>query len=129
MTRLAAFLAPVALAGVLSACAYDPYATTAVNPYQGNAYASTYATPVPATVVQPYGPSYASPGPAYAAAPTYGAPAYTPGYATTVRPDPTGYCREAYANYADAQNRAAYSGNPIDVSRAQNTAGFYRRDC
>jgi hypothetical protein len=81
---------------------------------------------VPAPVVQSYAPGYA-PAP-YAAAPYSTAPYAAAPYAAA-RPDPTGYCREAYANYADAQNRAAYSGNPVDVGRAQNTANFLRRDC
>lgn len=122
MQRLAAFIAPLALAVGLSACAADPYYDqAAVNPYQGNAYApATYAA----------GPGYS--GYATTTAPTYNS-GYAPAYGTptvaTARPDPTGYCREAYAHAADAQNRAAYSGSALDVQRAQNTATYLRRDC
>ncbi|WP_376096621.1 hypothetical protein ACE7GA_05215 [Roseomonas sp. CCTCC AB2023176] len=125
MQRFAAVLAPLALAGALSACAVDPYDNqTAVSPYQGSGYPPTaYAA----------GPGYTGYATTYApAAPAYGS-GYAPAYGTpdvaTARPDPTGYCREAYAHAADAQNRAAYSGSALDVQRAQNTANSLRRDC
>lgn len=107
MTRLAALLAPVALAGALTACANDPYNPLALGPSQAPVYAAPYAAPVPAAVGSPYAPGYAAARPA----------------------DPTGYCTQSYVEAVDAGNRAAYTGTPIDVSRAQNTAGFYRRDC
>lgn len=51
-------------------------------------------------------------------------------YATPVGgPTPDPYCNEAIAQAQDAARIAYATGSPLDISRAQNTDGFARRDC
>jgi len=133
---------PVLALGVgLAACApSEPYYATAPAPVGyaapvAQGYATPYGSPYPAAQAQGnYGTPYAAPVPAYVGQgegyprDAYGRPVQQQGYAAAPAAGDS-YCREAYANAAGTEQRAAVTGSYADAARANRSAGFFRRDC
>lgn len=57
------------------------------------------------------------------------APGYAAASQRVIVPAPGSYCEEAVGVAQDAAARAAYSGSPRDVGRAERTAQYAARDC